>query len=607
MLLKLVHPDCIQHLQGFEGDWVYADENLDEYQTVVAIMGGESRRLLTPEAFQQTVGDLQTPFVQWVDDCMAEQAPRDWLTTPLRKNPFDSHLFLHLAWLVVLEPAFSRSGKDVAVVTRSLGLVRTLEQLCRERLLACQCHGKARLFFGKAAADAMAFLKWGGKILSLLCRVVLARVILGKRYVTAKLSTTELLVESYLHEGDLNVCGEFSDRYFPGLLAFYREQGVKVTCFPFLYRIPLLRCGTTYSRMKNSATPFAPFELFLKIRDVLYAAGASLASSATVFPVKAFCGLKVDGLVDAERFSAALGGLIPLALSCTPRRMAEDGMAPNWFVDWFENQPLDKGINLGLQEAMPSCRTIAARLYIPSRNMLSLFTSPGEVLAKLAPTENWVCGNALKAVVALYGAHGEYRVMPALRYSYLYGELPKAGDADALLILLSHSLEESLGIMDCAAAALSKAAEWRVRVVVKPHPDLNIGLLRRKFFDRFPSLQAERIEWTAKKLAELLPAARVVVTSGSGSAVEAVCRGVPIVLVGRLAGLDYNPLEWVDKRMWESVYASEQLVAAVCRRLSATVGAREKLRQLAEDIKLDFFLEASDENMRRFLPDRQAA
>ncbi len=607
MQLKLVHPDCVQHLRGFEGDWVYADENLDEYQAVVATMGGDEHRLLSPEAFQKNVGDLQTPFVQWVDDCMAEHAPRDWLTTPLRKNPFDSHLFLHLAWLVALEPVLSRSGRDIAVVTRSLGLARTLEQLCRERLLACQCHGKARLFFGKAAADAMTFLKWGGKILSLLCRVVLARVILGKRYVAARLSTTELLVESYLHEGDLNVHGAFSDRYFPGLLAFYRGQGLKAASFPFLYRIPLLRCGTAYLRMKNSATPFAPFELFLKIRDVLHAAWASLAARAIAFPVKAFHGVKVDGLVDAERFSAALGGLIPLALSCAPRRMAEGGMAPSWFVDWFENQSLDKGINLGLQEALPSCRSVAARLYIPSRNMLSLFTSPGEVVAEVAPTENWVCGNALKAVVALYGAPGEYRVMPALRYSHLYGDVPETGETDALLILLSHSLEESLGIMDCAAAALSSAAEWRVRVVVKPHPDLNIGLLRRKFFDRFPSLQAERIEWTTRKLAELLPAASVVVTSGSGSAVEAVCRGVPIVLVGRLAGLDYNPLEWVDKRMWESVYASEQLVAAVYRRLSATVGAREKLRQLAEEMKLDFFLEANDENMRRFLPDRQAA
>jgi len=362
MALRIVHPDCIRYLQGYEGAWAYADENLSEYQTVVAAMGENARRLVSPEDFQKTVSELQTPFVKWVDDCLAGSTPRDWLTSPHCKNTFDSPLFLHLAWLVCLETMLSDTDKDVAVVTRSLGLARTLERLCRERALQCQCHGKARLLFGQTAADAIVFLKWGGKVLSLLCRVALAKSILGKQYVNSKLSNVELLVETYLHEGELNARGDFSSRYFPGLLEYYRSNGMNAAYFPFLFRIPLLRCGVAYLRMKRSATPFVPFELFIKFRDVLRAAWVSLMCIRKIPTVKVFYGFKVGELVNVEKVRVALGGFVPLALSFAPRRMVAWGVRPGWFVDWFENQAIDKGITLGLHEGIPSCLTIRRQI-----------------------------------------------------------------------------------------------------------------------------------------------------------------------------------------------------------------------------------------------------
>jgi len=218
-----------------------------------------------------------------------------------------------------------------------------------------------------------------------------------------------------------------------------------------------------------------------------------------------------------------------------------------------------------------------------------------------------VSGEALTAVVGLYAPPGEYRVMPALRYSHLYRAPSVADKVDTLLILLSHSLEESLGIMDCVAPVLADARQWGLRVVVKAHPDMDAGMLRDRLINHLPSARSVPIEWADQKLAELLPAARVVVTSGSSSALEAVCRGVPVVLVGRVAGLDYNPLEWVDERMWDRVYTSAQMAAVVSRRLTDSAESGEERQRLAESIKLNFFLEASELNMIRFLLNKHAA
>lgn len=72
----------------------------------------------------------------------------------------------------------------------------------------------------------------------------------------------------------------------------------------------------------------------------------------------------------------------------------------------------------------------------------------------------------------------------------------------------------------------------------------------------------------ARELIRRLPAAKAVVTSGSSTALEAVCQGILVVLIGRQAGLNFNPLEGVDSRMWAIVYTPEDLGEVIARKFS---------------------------------------
>ena len=258
---------------------------------------------------------------------------------------------------------------------------------------------------------------------------------------------------------------------------------------------------------------------------------------------------------------------------------------------------------LGFGDGLPKCRTIAVRQYVPFSNFLSLLSSSGEVKAGVAPAENWVCGEALKRVVSHFDAVGKYSAVPALRYSYIHHSPPAiAGVVDTLLVVLTHSVEESMAILDCIAPLCWEKGTGISRFVVKTHQAMNLTLFWRKVEQRLTASEINIVEWSDIKLSELLPNAKAVVTSGSSAAVEAICRGIPVVLIGRHAGLNFNPLMAIDSRMWAIAYTPNDLREIITQRFCEDQLPGAERLAIAENTRKAFFMEVENDGMRHFLP-----
>ncbi|MCE5181791.1 MAG: hypothetical protein ABFD51_13435 [Anaerolineaceae bacterium] len=603
MRINITTPECVGKLEVMKCGWIYADDNLEVFRLTMDVLG-KSHLLVSAETFQRCALDLQAPFVRWVDECMSTVSRRYWLATPLSKNPFESHLFLHLVWLFLVGQIAKQGKNEIIVVTRSHGLAIALGELCLIHSWECKRYGKTGSIFSHWRHNLIALTKWLGKLLLLVYRVAVAKFIFTKEYVATKMATTELLLETYILEGDLGEDNRCKDRYFPGLMAYYQAQGIKAGYFPHLYHISFMHIWKTYSAMKQNEVVFVPFEVFITFRDMALAAWTSMrfGLSFRLQTPLLFQGAPVSSLVRAECFTSGLRGVVPFILACAPRRMAEVGVRPKWFIDWFENQTLDKGVVMGFKEGLPECHTIAVRQYVPLSNFLSLLSSSGEVKAGVAPTENWVCGDALKPILSRFDMVGKYSVVPALRYSYIHQSAPATMVGDVLLVLLTHSMEESMAILDCVTPLCREKGIGVSRLIIKTHPAMNFMQFRQKAELRFPSLRMNGIEWADVKIDELFPLAKVVVTSGSSSAVEAICRGIPVVLVGRHAGLNFNPLEEVDSRMWIIVYTPSDLRKAIVHRYCEERLSITERFAIAENTRKAFFMGSGNDEMRRFLP-----
>lgn len=606
MKINIATPGCVGMLPAMECDWIYADDNLEAFRLTRDAMQ-KPAPLISAEIFQQTALDLQAPFVRWVDECMSAVPRSYWLTTPLSKNPFESHLFLHLVWLVVIDKVAKQGKRELIVVTWSHGLALSLAELCSIRGWECKRYGKIESLFRHWRRNFVMLAKWLGKLLLLNYRVIVARRIFTDEYVATRLAPTELLLETYIHHGNMDRDGGCKERYFPGLMAHYRAQGIKAAYFPLLHHIPFRNLRETYTFMERSEIPFAPFEAFITFRDIALAAWTSMRHG--LFPrlqtLRGFQDVPVRALVRAECFTSGLRGIMPFALVCVPHRMSEAGIKPKYFIDWFENQALDKGVVLGINKSLPGCHTIAVRQYVPLTNILSLFSSTGEVNAGVAPDENWVCGESLKSIFSRFDEIGRYSAVPALRYSYLRQPLLAIGEGSTLLVLLTHSMEESMSILDCVVPLCRMGVIGISRFVMKTHPDIDSAMFRRKAQQRFPDLCLNAVKWTDCKVSDLLPVAKAVVTSGSSSAVEAVCRGIPVALIGRQAGLNFNPLQGVNSKMWAIVYTPNDLKEVITQRFCEEQLPDADRLAIAESTQEAFFMGTGAAEMRLFFPTEQ--
>lgn len=600
MKLVAVHPAHLDDISGSSGYWVYADGDLRCYRTASAALEPRHTKLLTPREFQAKALALQDELAAWTDRNLRTADPTAWLLTPLHKNPFRSDFNLHAVWAVIVADSLRNQHSDIVVVTRSYGLVRTLATLCAAMGTEFRCAGHLRLVVGHNLGRLRSLGGLLRETARLLVSATLAKLVFGRRY-KARLQSVEALIDTYVHENDISENGVFEGRYFRGVASFYTARGIRCAYYPILYRVPLARRLGIYRRMAACPVPFAPFEAFIRYSDIARAASVCLWNALLrrqPLTERALLGVDLTRLTESHAFRCAAEGVFPLVMVRAPARLSSAGVHPKWLLEWHENQSIDKANTIGFG-AMAGCRTLAAKIYVPSRNILSLYTTTVEAERGVAPDENLVCGRALVGGAAIYDRRGVYRVAPALRYAHLYRRPATRTEKD-LLILLTHSMEESSGILEHITRLLPDIVSRFERVRVRPHPDTvtsEIAFFNTVEFDN------DAVVLDRRPLSELFHSTRLAVTAGSSAALEAVCAGIPVIIVGRAAGFDINPLEDVDRSMWQTVYDEDEMRRTIESWSPSHPLSLDERVAVGERIRNDYFEPVSEEAMEAFIPE----
>jgi hypothetical protein len=601
MNLMVIHPTCLKRYHGSGGKWVYADHDQEIYERVKRGLGMKAQALMTPVDFQAVVVKLRKEFVSWVDRNLSLDSVEKWVLTPLYKNPFNNNIFLHLCWLSVITMAIKDKSDNMIVVTESHALCQTLRQICQSNSVRFDGIGFLRFALTQIYQNFRTLVGTGLRTLQLVYRILLARIILGEPY-KRRLSDIDILVGTFLHDTCLSEEGMFTDKYFPELVNWYARQGMHPASYPAFSQIPLKRLPSLYRRMRCSSTLFIVFELFITLSDFVTSFGRCFREVFLKERVIPFLGMEVGPLVQIPRFRWAIAGWESLLLMMTPKRMSDSGVHPRWVVAWYENQPHDKANTIGFGRLSPPCHVIAVRQYGFIPNFLSLYTTTCEIKAGASPQKNWICGAAQKEAASIYDATGDYRVVPALRYQYLYetnGSF-EVRQEKCLSILLTHSRQESIGIVNCLMTVFPYLSTVCEQIRIKPHPDLGAKVIQPIIEQMWP--EAKSLFWEEKGLDSLFNISRIVVTAGTSSAVEAVCYGIPVIIIGRVAGLDMNPLEFLDQRLWKVVYDAQGLRKAF-ESWSPThpLTLVERLA-LGREIRRLNFEPVNDVTMRAFMP-----
>ncbi len=598
MSLSVTHPDRLASLDQ-DAVWLYADDDIAGYARVVE-QYGKDRRLLDPPDFQIQLLESADDFLKWVDEVLVDCPPDYWIAASWFKDMFCTPMFLHLACLRIALDGTSRN-KHVVIVTRSAALAQQIRQLGGTPAAAT------------AAFDMRAAVRWIDGWLHFLARpfllyvrTLLAKLTLGNEYLTG-MKKPALLVDTFLFAEDIAADGRFSDRFFPGLVDWFRQTGRNAASMPFTGNIPLRQLRTVYRRMKLSAVPFLAGEIFLGLADCLIGAWRTLCIYAQPpqFAAKPFGDIPIARIADHWWKQAALNTVNYQIWRRLPRRMADRGFHPETILEWYENQPLDKAITLGFRLDCRDATVIAVRQYFPAFGVVNFFSTSREVMAGASPKQNWACGKRIAELFARHDSVGHYKVVPALRYAHLFEPVAIDIQGEKLVIFLTSSYEESIGILESVFAAEETARCGFAAILIKPHQSLR-GDIRAEAGQKWPASRNQNVSWTQQATRQLLDAAKLVVTAGSSVALEAVCRGVPVAVVGRVAGINLNPLETIDPRLWQLVYGAGDFQSLVITWLPGVPDLPAR-REIGLRIRGEYLQTPAPDSMLAFDPNRPDA
>lgn len=537
---------------------------------------------------------LRTPFLDRITELGRRYDSLAWWTSRVsERNTMVSPLFLHCCYVSAALSALDDAEEDTCVVCQSWAVLESLATLAESR-------GWMVSWVTKPNRARRRLVTAGGAVAR--CALWLATSWApGERHgagrVRAEPDKPLALIRTWVDDACLGTRGAFRDRYFPGVAEWLDARGWRVATVPVLFntersaRSTWEWCGSSPQSFLNPRSLYRWADYVFSLRT----ARRQTSIPAGPVPVE---GIDATRLFDEERKRWAFdrGSLDAILSYRLPRRLAEAGLEVDLFIDPFENMLYEKALNLGFRRYQPRTRLVGVQPAAVYPLHLCLFVTRGE--AEFAPLpDRVVCsGSFFRDLLIREGLPTDLVAAgPALRYTHLWqtprSPQPRPADGACVLVLLSLVQRPAVELLLKAIEAFGTAND--LRVLVKPHPMAPVGtLLHLAGIERLPA----HFEPADEAMADALAQARVAVAMETNSVYESLAAGVPVVVAGRSAGLDLNPLAWHDGL--SAVFSEPEEIRAETRRLLAL--APEELdayRERGREILRESFNPVTDETM----------
>ena len=348
-----------------------------------------------------------------------------------------------------------------------------------------------------------------------------------------------IIVENIVYKNSFNN-DDFKDRHYPGLFNHIKESEKSAVIFlPYYYGI--YNFLKLFIKLKKSNANFLIPENFLKISDYFYA----LFSFARLFKyikyIKNinFSEYDVTDLVLDSYYEniISIGSTEGLLRNKLIKRLKFKNVKIKRFIQWFENQPINKGTIMSLKTYYPATKIIGHIGSYTSPNVVGVYPSQQELDCNLLPDEIAIIGKNISSLITVYCPNLKIILSPAFRFqNLLTPKLKKRATKSytilVVLPLLKIDYNRILKLVDLAHSQISDC-----NLLIKIHPGSSHVLVLEKLNQY--NLTNSR---TNKNIDEALDCSNLVITSASSSALESIFSRKPTLMISNGYGLLKNPI-----------------------------------------------------------------
>lgn len=518
-----------------------------------------------------------------------------WVDTTVSRNPYISQLFVkccHVQLCLKIQEEHTINE----VITSSRAVHSTLKQL----------------FGKKSSTTKVAYVKQESSAIKQQIRDFFKIVLKSFIYLTQKKKQRRIqnnekpitLIDTFFVPSMFKT-GKYKDRYFNGILENLSENDKKE-----LYFIPNL------SIYKGLKAVFKMAEIaeeqfiypidYWTLKDYYFAITRPFRMQNLRSNDFYLGGLNVSAIVKEEWkrnlfHSSSYMGVLNYRLV---KRWKELGLNLRFMIDWFENQPIDKGYHIGLNKYYPHVKVIGYEGFIVDMDF-NFYLSPTdyEYNAGVVPKTIGVVGRLLEKNLLRYSQQLKVKTFPAFRFKNVWDtttkeeELEKTKGSDkTALVALNVSLTDSSEILKLLLSTIEQNQLEDIQFLIKAHPLLNLEKLKANLGNKFPKC-VSFIEGDFKKI---LLASDILISNTSTTCLEALVQQRPVIIIGGQSGLTQNPIpSSISKEYSKIAFTEDELAEAI----NLFMGQKNNLisKKDAQKLKTQLFEPISKRAIEAFL------
>jgi hypothetical protein len=518
--------------------------------------------------------------------------PEALLDGSLSRSPFVGGLYLDCCRLAFIDRLLSGEGFDEVVVGDPI-LAEVIDGRLRRDGVRAQVILEKDLFDGFLAA-----LRPGARLLKTSLRFA-RRWAAGLTLPRPTPSSPITLLDTFLLDGSCNG-GRFVDRYYIGSQEFLTD-----TERSGFYYVPELPERGSVAGLLGAAQAtgerFLFKEAFLRVEDYFAALVWPLNDSLDRTTPRTFCGFDVAPLIQRDRSVTAWNSM-SLAAFLNFRfmkRLKEAGIPLRLVVDWSENQLLDRGLVLGTRSSFPKTPVVGYAGFIkPALAHPYAQPTSREQDLGLVNDRLYVSGPGLVDAAKAYCPGLETTAGPAFRFAHVWKDhgLKTPSQRPTILGALPISISGSLEILGLLRDAALPGELKGARVLLKAHPALDVSAVKAGFGAAWP----ESYEFFTGDFAGALEQADIMLSSASSACLEALSRGVPVIVAGAQRELTENPIPpWVDPSIWRLAYNSEELTRGFAELFSRDAARLKRYAEIGQSVREQCFEPVTPQGARR--------
>lgn len=348
-----------------------------------------------------------------------------------------------------------------------------------------------------------------------------------------------IILESIIYRNSFND-EDFKDRHYPGLFNYISEtEKASVLILPYYYGI--YNFYKLFIDLKKTNSNFLIPENFLKISDYFYAIFSFLRLFKNVKKIKniKFKEYDVTDLVLDSYYEniISIGSTEGLLRNRLIKRLKYKNLKIKRFIQWFENQPINKGTIISLKTHYPNTKLIGHIGFYTSPNVVGVYPSKQELDCGLLPDEVAVIGKSIASLIKVYCPNLKIVLSPAFRFqdlltTKLQKRVTKSYTILVVLPIFKIDYTMILKLVDLAKNQISDC-----NLLIKTHPGSNHDSISKKLS------QYNLINFkTNKNIQESLISSDLVVTSASSSALESIFSRKPTLMISNGSGILKNPI-----------------------------------------------------------------